>query len=50
MYFLTKKIGVGAKFDVAFGPSFHESSVCKMQSYTDFFGYFDFMVGAEFVL
>lgn len=50
MYFLTKKIGVGAKFDVAFGPSFHGSSVCKQQSYTDFFGYFDFMVGAEFVL
>jgi hypothetical protein len=50
MYFLTKKIGVGAKFDVAFGPSFHQSSVCKQQSYTDFFGYFDFLVGAEFVL
>jgi hypothetical protein len=50
MYFLTKKIGVGAKFDVAFGPSFHGSSVCKNQSYTDFFGYFDFLIGAEFVL
>ena len=50
MYFLTKKIGVGAKFDVAFGPSFHQSSVCKQSSYTDFFGYFDFLVGAEFVL
>jgi hypothetical protein len=50
MYFLTKKIGVGAKFDVAFGPGFHQSSVCKRESYTDFFGYFDFLVGAEFVL
>ncbi len=49
-YFITKKIGLGAKFDVAFGPSFHQSSVCKQQSYTDFFGYFDFLVGAEFVL
>jgi hypothetical protein len=50
MYFLTKKIGVGAKFDLAFGPGFHGSSVCKNTSYTDFFGYFDFLVGAEFVL
>jgi hypothetical protein len=50
MYFLTKKIGVGAKFDVAFGPSFHSSSVCKNVSYTDFYGYFDFLIGAEFVL
>jgi hypothetical protein len=50
MYFLTKKIGVGAKFDLAFGPGFHGSSVCKNSSYTDFFGYFDFLVGAEFVL
>ena len=50
MYFLTKKIGVGAKFDVAFGPAFHSSSVCKRESYTDFFGYFDFLVGAEFIL
>lgn len=50
MYFLTKKIGVGAKLGVAFGPGFHSSSVCKRESYTDFFGYFDFMVGAEFML
>lgn len=50
MYFLTKKIGLGAKFDVAFGPGFHGSSVCKNNSYTDFFGYFDFLVGAEFIL
>lgn len=53
MYFLTKKIGVGAKFNVAFGPAFHSASdfgVCKQDSYTDFFGYFDFLVGAEFIL
>ena len=50
MYFLTKRIGVGAKIDLAFGPSFHSSSVCKQTGYTDFFGYFDFLVGAEFVL
>lgn len=52
MYFLTRKIGVGAKFDVAFGPSFHGagSVACQNTSYTDFFGYFDFLVGAEFVL
>jgi len=49
-YFLTRKIGVGGKIDMAFGPGFHGSSVCNNQSYTDFFGYFDFMVGAEFVL
>jgi hypothetical protein len=51
-YFLTKRIAVGAKFDVAFGPGFHGagSVVCQNTSYTDFFGYFDFMVGAEFVL
>jgi hypothetical protein len=51
-YFLTKRIGVGAKIDVAFGPGFHEagSPICQNTSYTDFFGYFDFLVGAEFVL
>jgi hypothetical protein len=51
-YFLTKTIGVGAKFDFAFGPGFHSggSFVCQTTSYTDFFGYFDFLVGAEFVL
>ena len=50
-YFLTKRIGVGAKVDLAFGPGFHGATVCKQQqSYTDFFGYFDFVVGAEFVL
>lgn len=51
-YFLTRRIGVGAKIDVAFGPGFHgaASPICQDKSYTDFFGYFDFLVGAEFVL
>jgi hypothetical protein len=51
-YFLTKRIGVGAKFDVAVGPGFHGagSPICQSTSYTDVFGYFDFLVGAEFVL
>lgn len=51
-YFLTRRIGVGAKIDVAFGPGFHGagSPICQDKSYTDFFGYFDFLVGAEFVL
>jgi hypothetical protein len=51
-YFITRKIGLGAKIDLAFGPGFHGtgSPLCKNESYTDFFGYFDFMIGAEFVL
>src|SRR5262249_18498130 len=51
-YFLTKRIGVGVKFNVAGGPGFHSagSVVCQNTSYTDFFGYFDFLIGAEFVL
>jgi hypothetical protein len=53
-YFVTRKIGLGAKIDFAFGPGFHggtATSGCgKPNGYTDFFGYFDFMVGAEFVL
>lgn len=52
MYFLTKKIGVGLKIDFAGGPAFHGSgTACGIQhSYTDFFGYVDFMLGAEFFL
>jgi hypothetical protein len=50
-YFVTRKIGVGAKIDFAGGPGFHQASGCGMlKSYTDYFGYFDFMVGAEFML
>ena len=51
-YFLTKRIGVGAKIGLAFGPGFHGagSIICQNTSYTDFYGYFDFQIGAEFVL
>jgi hypothetical protein len=50
-YFVTRKIGVGAKIDIAGGPGFHTAGVCgNPRSYTDFFGYFDFMLGAEFML
>jgi hypothetical protein len=53
MYFLTQRIGVGMKIDLAAGPAFHGSpSGCNPNqgSYTDFFGYVDFMLGAEFFL
>jgi hypothetical protein len=50
-YFVTRKIGVGAKFDFAGGPGFHEAGGCgNPKAYTDFYGYFDFMIGAEFML
>lgn len=52
MYFLTRSIGVGGKIDFAGGPAFHgRGSVCGINdSYTDFYGYFDFTFGAEFFL
>jgi hypothetical protein len=54
MYFLTPRIGVGLKIDFAGGPAFHGKPDvgCRVNtdSYTDFFGYFDFLVGAEFFL
>ncbi len=51
-YFLTPRIGLGAGINAAFGPGFHGSgnAVCTTNSYTDFYGAFDFMVGAEFYL
>lgn len=51
-YFVTEKIGIGAGVNFAFGPAFHNggNSVCTSQSYTDFYGAFDFMAGAEFLL
>jgi hypothetical protein len=48
-YFLTNRIGLGAQISTAFGPGFHGSSPAH-GSYTDFYGYFDFLAGAEFVL
>jgi hypothetical protein len=53
MYFLTKRIGVGLKINFAAGPAFHGApSGCfaNQGSYTDFFGYVDFLFGAEFFL
>jgi hypothetical protein len=52
-YFLTRKIGLGVNFAFTFGPGFHEGSNvtgCKHNSYTDFYGGFEFNVGAEFIL
>jgi hypothetical protein len=52
-YFLTNKIGLGVGFDFAFAPGFHASNTtaaCGHGSYTDFYGAFDFNIGAEFLL
>jgi hypothetical protein len=51
-YFLTPRIGVGIGMNAAFGPAFHGAGdpVCTGNSYTDFYGAFDFMAGAEFML
>ncbi len=48
-YFVTPRIGVGGGIDFALGPAFHKGSPCS-GSYVDFFGTFDFQVGAEFIL
>src|SRR4030095_549320 len=47
-YFVTRSIGVGAGVNVAGGPGFHGTSDC-FNSYTDFYGAFDFQLGAEFI-
>ena len=52
-YFLTKKIGLGANFAFSFGPGFHTGSAvpsCQRSGYTDFYGSFEFNIGAEFIL
>jgi hypothetical protein len=52
-YFLTKKIGVGANFAFSFGPGFHSGSAvpsCRPAGYADFYGSFEFNIGAEFIL
>ncbi len=53
-YFLTRRIGVGATANFAFGPNFHASGAAFCgkgdRSYTDFYGAFDFSLGAEFIL
>jgi hypothetical protein len=47
-YFVTRSIGVGGGVDFTGGPAFHGAGDC-FNSYTDFFGAFDFQVGAEFI-
>lgn len=52
-YFLTKKIGLGVLFAFSFAPGFHGSTnvpACAHSSYTDFYGTFEFDIGAEFIL
>jgi hypothetical protein len=52
-YFLTKRIGLGANFAFSFGPGFHSGSnvaTCQHNSYVDFYGAFEFNIGAEFIL
>ena len=50
-YFLTRNIGVGGGMTFAFGPAFHGRNNCgNGDSYTDLYGAFDFLVGAEFIL
>jgi hypothetical protein len=52
-YFLTRNIGVGAGINFGFGPAFHSSSrgsQCNRDSYTDFYGTFEFAFMAEFIL
>jgi hypothetical protein len=52
-YFLTKRIGLGVNFAFSFGPGFHTGSAvpqCRRDGYTDFYGSFEFNIGAEFIL
>jgi hypothetical protein len=48
-YFIKRWVGVGANIDFDLGPAFHQAGACH-KSYTDFYGTFDFNVGAEFIL
>jgi hypothetical protein len=51
-YFITRKIGLGAVFNFDFGPMYHASTPCRglPGTYTDFYGSFDLLLGAEFIL
>ncbi len=50
-YFLKPRIAVGASVNFDMGPAFHDSTSCKAGGrFTDFYGSFDFQVGAEFIL
>jgi hypothetical protein len=50
-YFIKQRIGIGANVDFEMGPAFHDATACKGGGrYTDFYGAFDFTLGAEFIL
>ncbi len=50
-YFIKPRIGLGAAVNFDAGPAFHDSTACKGGGrYTDFYGAFDFLLGAEFIL
>jgi hypothetical protein len=49
-YFVTRAIGLGVGVNFALGPGFHADSPCGPNGYTDFYGAFDFALGAEFIL
>jgi hypothetical protein len=51
-YFVTPRVGIGAGLNFAFGPSYHTGGdpVCTTESYTDFYGAFDFSLGTEIIL
>jgi hypothetical protein len=54
-YFLTRKIGIGLSTNLTIGPGFHSSSNvneprCPANSYVDFYGAWDVLVGGEFLL
>ena len=48
-YFVTRQIGLGGGVHLAIGPGFHDAG-CGFVSHSDFYGAFDFQVGAEFLL
>jgi hypothetical protein len=50
-YFLTSRIGIGGGFYTEVGPAFHASTPCRAGgAFTDFFGAFELVTGAEFIL
>jgi hypothetical protein len=51
-YWVTRRLAVGVGATLAFGPAYHErgSTVCAQGTYTDYYGAFDIMGGAELLL
>jgi hypothetical protein len=48
---LKPRIGLGVAVNFDAGPGFHDATACKGGGrYTDFYGAFDFLLGAEFIL